>query len=149
MRVNERMKKVFSILLCLCMVLQYVPTTAFAVDAAESGLCEHHTEHTAECGYAEAVEGQPCAHVHDELCGYIEAVAEVLCACEATDENGALVHTEGCGYVAPVTGADCTHSHDEACGYVAMCPDCSVAYTYHKHTETLSCHLCASTITLS
>ena len=34
----------------------------------------------------------------------------------------------------------------EACGYVAMCPDCSVAYTYHKHTETLSCHLCASTI---
>ena len=39
MRVNERMKKVFSILLCLCMVLQYVPTTAFAIDAAESGLC--------------------------------------------------------------------------------------------------------------
>ena len=94
MRVNERMKKVFSILLCLCMVLQYVPTTAFAVDAAEGGLCEHHAEHTAECGYAEAVEGQPCAHVHDELCGYIEAVAEVKCACEATDENGALVQRQ-------------------------------------------------------
>ena len=117
MRVNERMKKVFSILLCLCMVLQYVPTTAFAIDAAESGLCEHHTEHTAECGYAEAVEGQPCTHVHDELCGYIEAVAEVKCACEATDENGALVHTEGCGYVAPVEGSNCTHVHDDACGY--------------------------------
>ena len=34
----------------------------------------------------------------------------------------------------------------EACGYVAMCPDCSVSYTYHKRTETLSCHLCASTV---
>jgi len=34
----------------------------------------------------------------------------------------------------------------EACGYIAMCPECSVAYTYHKRTETLSCHLCASTV---
>ncbi len=34
----------------------------------------------------------------------------------------------------------------DACGYVAMCPDCSVSYTYHRHTETLSCHLCASTV---
>ena len=133
MRVNERMKKVFSILLCLCMVLQYVPTTAFAVDAAEGGLCEHHTEHTAECGYAEAVAGSDCTHSHDELCGYAEAVAEVLCACEATDENGALVHTEGCGYVAPVEGSNCTHVHDEACGYVASVSGSGC--TYH-------CHIC-------
>ncbi len=34
----------------------------------------------------------------------------------------------------------------EDCGYIAMCPDCSVSYTYHRHTETLSCHLCASTV---
>ena len=108
MRVNERMKKVFSILLCLCMVLQYVPTTAFAVTTAESGLCEHHAEHTAECGYAEAVAGSDCTHSHDELCGYIEAVA----------------------------GADCTHVHDNACGYVAAveghechyeCAECAIA----------------------
>lgn len=64
MRVNERMKKVFSILLCLCVVLQYVPATAFA--AAEDGLCAHHTEHTAACGYVAAVEGSPCTHEHDE-----------------------------------------------------------------------------------
>ena len=48
MRVNERMKKVFSILICLCMVLQYVPTTVFAVTT--DNLCEHHPVHTAECG---------------------------------------------------------------------------------------------------
>ena len=34
----------------------------------------------------------------------------------------------------------------DQCGYVAMCPECSVSYTYHRHTETLSCHLCASTV---
>ena len=118
MRVNERMKKVFSILLCLCMVLQYVPTTAFAVDAAESGLCEHHPVHTESCHYAEAVEGQPCTHVHDELCGYIEAVEGVSCTCVAA-EDGTLTHAEDCGYVEAVAGVPCTHAHDELCGYAA------------------------------
>jgi len=37
MRVNERMKKVFSILLCLCMVLQYVPTTVHAAEEGNGG----------------------------------------------------------------------------------------------------------------
>ena len=34
----------------------------------------------------------------------------------------------------------------DSCGYVAMCPECSVAYTYHRKRETLSCHLCGSVI---
>ncbi len=34
----------------------------------------------------------------------------------------------------------------DACGYTAMCPECSVGYTYHRKTGTLTCHLCASTI---
>ncbi|MBQ7895538.1 MAG: hypothetical protein IJ364_03155 [Oscillospiraceae bacterium] len=135
MNMKERMKRVFSILICLCMVLTLVPTTAFAVDAAEGGLCEHHTEHTAQCHYAEAVEGQPCTHVHDELCGYIETVAEVKCACTETDESGAVLHTEGCGYVAPVPGADCTHTHDDTCGYVASVSGSECTY----HCEI--CHV--------
>ena len=28
------------------------------------------------------------------------------------------------------------------CGYVAMCGQCSIALTYHKHDETLKCHVC-------
>ncbi len=35
----------------------------------------------------------------------------------------------------------------EQCGYVANCPDCSVPYTYHLKTQTLTCHLCGDTIT--
>ena len=116
MRVSERMKKWISMALCLCMLVQNCPVVAFA---AEDNLCTHHPEHTAECHYAQGSAGAPCTHVHDAECGYREAVAEVKCACEATDENGALVHTEGCGYVAPVTGADCAHVHDDSCGYAA------------------------------
>ena len=37
------------------------------------GLCEHHAEHTAQCGY---VQGQPCGHVHTEEC--YETVTECV-----------------------------------------------------------------------
>jgi primosomal protein N' (replication factor Y) (superfamily II helicase) len=28
------------------------------------------------------------------------------------------------------------------CGYVAGCPNCSIALTYHRHNQTLRCHIC-------
>jgi len=28
------------------------------------------------------------------------------------------------------------------CGYVAQCPNCSLALTYHRHTQLLKCHIC-------
>ncbi len=28
------------------------------------------------------------------------------------------------------------------CGYVAGCPNCSVSLTYHRHEQTLCCHIC-------
>ena len=92
MRKREKMKKLASGFLALTMVVQNFPVTVFA--AAEDGLCEHHTAHSAE------------------VCGYREAVQEVPCGCESVDENGAVVHTDGCGYVASVSGSGCTyHCH--------------------------------------
>lgn len=44
---------------------------------SEDTYCEHHPEHTEECGYVEAVEGQPCTHVHDGECGYVKPVEAV------------------------------------------------------------------------
>lgn len=55
------------------------------------GLCEHHPEHTADCGYAEATESSPCTHEHTE-------------DCYTTDENGEQI-------------LNCQHVHDETCGY--------------------------------
>ena len=34
----------------------------------------------------------------------------------------------------------------EECGFEARCPDCSVAYTYSRQRETLTCHLCGGVI---
>lgn len=127
MRINKKMKKWISALLCLCMLVQNFPMVAFA---AEDNLCEHHPEHTAECGYAAAVTGADCTHVcGDGSCSYAAAVEEVPCVCTETDENGAPVHTEGCGYVAPAEGVACDHSHDSAvCSYVQAVEGQSCTY---------------------
>lgn len=94
------------------------------------GLCPHHTEHTEDCGYAEAVDAGECTHVHDENCGYVEAKE---CGHEHDENCGYAeakecehVHDENCGYAE--TG-ECVHVHDEDCGY-AEAEECQ-----HEHDE--------------
>ena len=101
-----------------------------AVDTASQGLCVHHPEHTAECGYTEGVEGQPCNHVHDESCGYVEAQPEVPCdkGCTDTDGDGVIDHTPDCAYRPAVEGQPCNHVHDESCGYVEAQPGTPCIY---------------------
>lgn len=101
-----------------------------AVDTASQGLCVHHPEHTAECGYTEGVEGQPCNHVHDESCGYVEAQPEVPCdkGCTDTDGDGVIDHTPDCAYRPAVEGQSCNHVHDESCGYVETQPGTPCSY---------------------
>ena len=77
MNVNPKVKKVISSLLVLCMVLQYVPMVSFAT--YEDNLCEHHTEHTAECSFHEDAQEFGCAYVC-EICS-----AEELPASEPTE----------------------------------------------------------------
>ncbi len=33
-----------------------------------------------------------------------------------------------------------------ACGYIPSCSECSMTYTYHKHSESMICHLCGAAV---
>lgn len=82
-------KQWLALLLSLCLIGTMLPVTARAENSSpETGLCEHHTEHTAEYGYVAPTEGHECGRVHNEECGYAEASEGSLCTyickiCEA------------------------------------------------------------------
>ncbi len=78
--------------------------SAFAAGTGRIGSCQHHMEHTAECGYQEATEGSQCEHAcseqsgcvkvecmheHDGSCGYIEG-REDSCAHICGEESGCV-----------------------------------------------------------
>ena len=70
----RKKKRILSLLLCLCLLFSLCPQTAAAGEiqdigftAQGTGLCEHHPQHTDECGYTEGSEGTPCTYVC-EIC---------------------------------------------------------------------------------
>lgn len=94
----RKVHRAFGVLLAAAVVLQTMPFGGTAVSASESnggGLCEHHTEHTADCGYREAEPGHECTHEHTEDC--YQTVEK---------EDGSTTEE-----------LDCHHEHDESCGY--------------------------------
>lgn len=99
-------KRLFATIVSLCMIVSLLPTTAFSeagvqdsiVITGTSGLCEHHTEHTANCGYTEGTAEIPCSHEHDEGCGGLTDPE----ACNHT-------HDEACGNVPATEGTPCTY----------------------------------------
>ena len=156
-------KRTLCSILALVLVLGYFPVQTIAAES--DGLCEHHTQHTKECGYSPAVEAHDCGHVHTddcydtvtacvhvhEDCGYVPAVEGHGCDCQP-DENGEIVHTEGCGYVEAlaevlcghVCSAEsgcvtrelvCPHAHDGSCGYIAPTPEQPCAYACTECAE--------------
>ena len=118
-------KRLFAVLASLCMVVSMVPTIAFAQDSGTtigvSDLCEHHTEHTSDCGYTEGTPEQPCAHEHTDECYAIAG----QCVHTAHDEScGGLADPTACTHVCGedtgcvIKTLNCQHQHDESCGYV-------------------------------
>ena len=79
--IRKKGKRWLALALCLCLVFSCTEKFVSAAEepAYEEGLCEHHTEHTGECGYAEATPGSPCNHEHDDSCGYAEATSGHPC----------------------------------------------------------------------
>lgn len=143
MRKSGKGKRLLSVALSVLLTVSSLPTAVFAGGHSIQEFCEHHQEHTADCGY---VEGQPCSHkvndgeagregslgsshtvdcYTDELvCGLIED-EDVIVATgsdwEDRDDEGHR-HSEEC------YGLDCAHErgeHDEddgACGYMEAQP---------------------------
>lgn len=150
---SKVIKRILSVMLTLTILLSLCPPYApVSAEPAYAGFCVHHTEHTGECGYREAVKGQPCTHVHDESCGYAEAVEEIPCdmECPDVDGDGIADHVEGCAYQPATEASPCTHIHDEACGYVEAseaspctyavngCPYCVVSWEWVDDQQLLT-----------
>lgn len=138
-------KRFLSLLLCGALLFSLCPQAAFAEGAEAGGLCEHHPQHTAECGYTEGSEGTPCSHEHTEDCYTLvtecvhehgpecypeesaeTAEAESVSGNTATSsepeeqEPSACTHecSEESGCI--TKKLDCQHEHDEACGYTPV-----------------------------
>ena len=154
---KRRFERFTAIALAVLMVVTTVDLSTFAVSAAGEGSgthCEHHTEHTLECGYTEGIEGSPCTHEHgeecysevtvcvhghDESCGYVEGV-EDSCTHICSLENGCII-----------SALNCTHEHDEACGYQAAvegtpcifeCEECATVCTCETDDPTYHAPFC-------
>lgn len=112
---NRIIRRIISTLTALS-VFSAVSITGTAEDVSEytGGLCPHHTEHTAECGYAEASEGADCGHEHTEDCYIITENCVHICDESCTDPCTHIC-TEESGCITKTL--NCSHVHDELCGY--------------------------------
>ena len=107
-----------TVLAATLLVSNIQPVFAFAEEAEDTGLCEHHVTHE-NCGYVAAVAGADCKHEHDNGCFTVKCT-----------------HVHGdCGYVAAVEGVDCDHQHDGACGYAEAVAEVPCTCQQEEHTE--------------
>lgn len=131
-------KRLLSLLLCGAMLFSSLPATAFAEgseNGGAAGLCEHHPEHTEDCGYTEGTPGTPCGHEHTEDCYALvtkcihEHTAdcypvESVSANTATPSGADMAEPTECSHECSKESGcitkelDCKHEHDSECGYV-------------------------------
>lgn len=137
-------KRPAAFLLAAAMIFTMPGIPAFAVEtdvsAVHTGLCEHHPEHTEDCGYTEGTEGaacehehtedcyilvEKCVHEHDESCYPVleESVSEntatpseaeeaqpTACTHECSEESGCITKELSCPHE--------RGEHDDTCGYI-------------------------------
>ena len=87
-------KRFLSLLMATAVVLTTTTSPVFAAEEdvqdssaaaiSASGLCEHHSQHTAECGYVPAAEGASCTFVC-EICNSVEGGGEETNVCICTE----------------------------------------------------------------
>ena len=151
----ERAKRILAAALGLVIVFSLTGYPAFAAEHTHDGACGYsagspctHTEHDASCGYAEAVEGVPCNHEHNDDC-YTEVTScththDVSCypavPLDATPSDGqeptACTHTctadSGCITIV----LNCTHTHDDTCDYAEAVAGSPCKHEQGGHDDT-------------
>ena len=130
-----------------------VPTFAVkaGASAVHTGLCEHHPEHTEDCGYTEGTEGaacehehtedcytlvKKCVHKHDESCYPVlegsvsentatpseaEEAQPTACTHECSEESGCITKELSCSHE--------RGEHDDTCGYIPATEGTPCGYT--------------------
>ena len=132
-------KRLLTFLLAVTMMIAVSYNPVYAEEDTlqpQTGLCEHHMAHTADCGYTEGTTGSPCSHEHTADC----YTTEKNCSHEHTGEcysqtessnpddtetpSGSEGQTpDACTHVcSEETGCiteqlNCHHEHDDLCGY--------------------------------
>lgn len=105
------------------------PVYAVSDNTVKTGLCEHHTEHTAECGYAEAEPGTPCNHEHTEDCYKLveNCIHEHTAECYP-EEEGVSDHDATPSNTRTAEPTECTHVCSEETGCITKVLECP-----HEH----------------
>ena len=154
-------KRPAAFLLAAAMIFTMPGVPASAVEAGASavhtGLCEHHPEHTEDCGYTEGTEGAACEHEHTEDCYTLvkKCVHEHDESCYPVLEGSVPENTATPSEAEEAQPTECTHEcseesgcitkelscphergeHDGTCGYIPAIEGTPCGYT---------CELCNS-----
>lgn len=137
-------KRPAAFLLAAAMIFTMPGFTAYAVEAdvpaAYTGVCEHHPEHTKDCGYTEGTEGTPCGHEHTEEC-YIQVkkcVHEHDESCypisDKSEDEGEPEGTETTSEAEKPEPTECTHVCSEENGCITKEADCVHGRGEHNDT---------------
>ena len=148
---RNKLRRPLAFLLSAVMIVTMSGTPVHAVadrGQPETGLCEHHTAHTDDCGYTEETPGTPCGHEHTEDCYtevtecvhehtpecYPEETEDSVSGSEATPANAEKREPENCPHICDGESGciteklDCRHEHDSECGYTESTPGTPCTY---------------------
>ena len=158
-------KRIFAAFVCLCMLMAFVPSMAYANDTVSvGGLCEHHTQHDSACGYSEGAAETPCGHEHTEDCYtlvtkcvhehtaecYSEENTEPICGHVCSEESGCITkelncnheHDENCGYIPATAGTPCNFVCEICNAQVAEEPECICDTKCTEEEPNADCPVC-------
>lgn len=148
-------KRPAAFLLAAAMIFTMPGVPASAVEAGASavhtGLCEHHPEHTEDCGYTKGTEGAACKHEHIEDCYTLvkKCIHEHDESCYPVWEGSVSENTATSSEAEKAQPTACTHKcseesgciteelscphergeHDESCGYIPATEGTPCGYT--------------------